>query len=71
MPEDVSRPAGVPADLTEHMRLMCDLMVLAFQTDVTRIATFMIAREGSEQKYRMVGVNEGHHTHFASPEPPS
>ena len=41
---------------------MCDLMVLAFQTDVTRIATFMVAREGSEQKYRMVGVNEGHHT---------
>ena len=58
----VSRPAGVPADLTEHIRLMCDLMVLAFQTDVTRISTFMFAREGSEQKYRMVGVNEGHHS---------
>src|SRR5262249_22661006 len=56
------RPAGVPADLTEHMRLMCDMMVLAFQTDVTRIATFTLAREGSEQRYRMVGVNEGHHT---------
>jgi len=41
---------------------MCDLMVLAFQTDVTRISTFMLGREGSEQKYRMVGVNEGHHT---------
>ena len=41
---------------------MCDLLVLAFQTDVTRIATFMFGREGSEQKYRMVGVNEGHHT---------
>jgi Protein of unknown function (DUF1552) len=62
LPHDVSRPAGVPADLTEHMHLMCDLMVLAFQTDVTRIATFMIGREGSEQKYRMAGVNEGHHT---------
>ncbi len=62
MPDDVSRPVGVPADLAEHMRLMCDLMVLAFQTDVTRIATFMIGREGSEQKYRMVGVNEGHHS---------
>ena len=61
LPDDVSRPAGVPADLTEHIRLMCDLMVLAFQTDVTRISTFMFAREGSEQKYRMVGVNEGHH----------
>jgi hypothetical protein len=62
LPDDVSRPAGVPADLTDHMRLMCDLLVLAFQTDVTRIATFMIGREGSEQKYRMAGVNEGHHT---------
>ena len=62
LPDDVSRPSGVPADLTEHIRLMCDLMVLAFQTDVTRICTFMFAREGSEQKYRMAGVNEGHHS---------
>ena len=40
---------------------MCDLMVLAFQTDVTRIITCMFGREGSEQKYRMVGISEGHH----------
>ena len=62
LPDDVSRPAGVPADLTEHIRLLCDLMVLAFQTDSTRICAFMLGREGSEQKYRMVGVNEGHHS---------
>ena len=62
LPDDISRPAGVPADLTEHIHLMCDLMVLAFQTDATRISAFMLAREGSEQKYRMVGVNEGHHS---------
>ncbi len=62
IPDDFSRPDGVPADLTEHIHIMCDLMVLAFQTDVTRIATFMLGREGSETKYRMVGVNEGHHT---------
>jgi len=62
VPQDYSRPAGVPADLTEHMRLMYDLMALAFQTDVTRIATFMVAREGSDYRYRMVNVNEGHHT---------
>jgi hypothetical protein len=62
LPDDVSRPAGVPADLTDHIRLLCDLLVLAFQTDTTRIGTFMLGREGSEQKYRMVGVNEGHHT---------
>jgi hypothetical protein len=70
LPDDVSRPAGVPADLTEHIRLLCDLLVLAFQTDTTRISTLMLGREGSEQKYHMVGVNEGHHTishHMNSP----
>jgi hypothetical protein len=60
-PEDASRPEGVPADLTEHFRLMCDLLVLAFQTDVTRVATCMFGREGSEQRYTMVGISEGHH----------
>jgi hypothetical protein len=62
LPDDVSRPEGVPADLTEHIHLMCDLLVLAFQTDSTRVCAFMLGREGSEQKYRMVGVNEGHHS---------
>ena len=60
-PEDAIRPSGMPAELSEHLRLMCDLMVVAFQADVTRVATCMFGREGSEQKYRMVGVNEGHH----------
>lgn len=40
---------------------MCDLMVLAFQADITRVCTFMFAREGSEQRYRMIGISEGHH----------
>jgi hypothetical protein len=60
-PEDAIRPPGMPAELSEHIRLICDLMVLAFQADVTRVATCMFAREGSEQKYRMIGVSEGHH----------
>jgi hypothetical protein len=60
-PAGTPRPAGRPADLAEHFRLMCDLMVLAFQTDVTRIVTFMLGREGSEQRYRMIGISEGHH----------
>ena len=60
-PSGTSRPQNAPADLNEHLRLMCDLMVLAFQTDVTRVISCMFGREGSEQKYRMVGVNEGHH----------
>ena len=62
LPDGTQRPEQLPADLTEHFHLMCDLLVLAFQTDVTRIATFMFGREGSEQKYPMVGVNEGHHS---------
>lgn len=61
-PEGTQRPEQLPADLTEHVRLVCDLIVLAFQTDVTRIVTFMFGREGSEQKYPMVGVHEGHHS---------
>ena len=60
-PAGAVKPQRVPADLAEHFRLMCDLMVLAFQADVTRIITCMFGREGSEQKYRMVGISEGHH----------
>src|SRR3954465_11673602 len=62
LPAGTKRPEELPADLTEHFKLMCDPLVLAFQTDVTRIATFMFGREGSDQKYTMVGVNEGHHS---------
>jgi hypothetical protein len=62
LPEGTQRPEQLPADLTEHFRLISDLLVLAFQTDVTRIVTFMFGREGSDTKYTMVGVNEGHHT---------
>lgn len=54
-------PDGMPQDAAEHIRLMYDLMALAFQTDTTRIATFMLANEGSNRSYRMVDVNEGHH----------
>jgi hypothetical protein len=70
-PEGAVKPQTVPADLAEHFRLMCDLMVLAFQADVTRVITCMFGREGSEQKYRMVGISEGHHElshHRNSPE---
>lgn len=50
-----------PLDYTEHIKLMGDLMVLAFQTDNTRVATFMFANEGSNRAYKMIGVNDGHH----------
>jgi hypothetical protein len=54
-------PTGVPKDYEEHLRLMADMMVLAFQTDLTRVSTFMFANEGSNRSYRMIGVGEGHH----------
>ncbi len=60
-PDGATRPQVVPADLDEHFRLMCDLLVLSFQADVTRVATCMFGREGSEQKYKSIGISEGHH----------
>lgn len=54
-------PQEVPRDYETHVRLMYDLMVLAFRTDTTRIATFMLGNAGSNRSYPMVGVSEGHH----------
>lgn len=54
-------PKGVPGDYSDHIRLMGDMMILAFQTDSTRVATFMFANEGSNRSYRSVGVPDGHH----------
>ena len=54
-------PSEIPGDVTEHVRLMFDLMVLAFRTDTTRVATFMMGNAGSNRTYPMVGVNDGHH----------
>ena len=58
---NMERPAGVPVDFAEHARLMFDLMVASFQTDLTRIATFMIGREGSGRAYREIGISDAHH----------
>jgi hypothetical protein len=58
---DYAKPSGVPGDYQEHLRLMADLLVLAFQTDVTRVATFVLANEGSNKPYPFIGVAEGHH----------
>jgi hypothetical protein len=54
-------PAAVPAVFEEHLRLMADLLVLAFQADVTRVCTFVVANEGSNRPYPFVGAPEGHH----------
>lgn len=57
----VEKPPHDPEDFGEHMRLMADLMVLAFQGDLTRVATFMVGNAGSNRSYPMVDVAEGHH----------
>jgi hypothetical protein len=57
----LERPLGIPADFAEHLRLMSDLLVLAFQTDLTRIATFVFANDGSNRSYPAIGVSDGHH----------
>jgi len=57
----VGRPTGVPTDFGEHIRLMGDMMILAFQTDLTRVATFMFANDGSNRSYAQIGVSDGHH----------
>lgn len=54
-------PAGIPFVYEEHLAMMFDLMTLAFQSEITRVSTFMMAREVSNRTYPMVGVNEGHH----------
>ena len=54
-------PGGIPFEYTEHVRLMFDLLTLAYRADITRVFTFMMAREVSNRTYTQVGVNEGHH----------
>jgi Protein of unknown function (DUF1552) len=54
-------PDGVPASYQEHIALMFDMLLLAFQTDSTRIATMIIAREGSNRSFDEIGIAEGHH----------
>jgi hypothetical protein len=57
----VDSPAGVPADYTEYIDLMFDMLVLAFQTDSTRVATMLLAHDGSNRSFEQIGISEGHH----------
>jgi Protein of unknown function (DUF1552) len=57
----VDQPVGVPSDYAEHAALMMDLLALAYQTDLTRISTFMLAREVSAHAYPEIGVSDSHH----------
>jgi hypothetical protein len=57
----MDRPAGVPATFKEHAKLMFDLQLLAFQSDLTRVISFMLGREQSDRPYREIGISDGHH----------
>ena len=59
----MDRPAnGLPEDLRDHARLMCDIIAIAFQTDKTRVATLLLARDLSALYYPFLQVKEGHHS---------
>lgn len=58
----MERPGGIPDTFEEHAKLMSDLIVIAFQTDMTRVVTYMLAREGSNRGYREIGIPDGHHS---------
>ncbi len=58
----VEKPSGIPDEFDDHAKLMIDLQVLAFQADLTRVGTLMLAREGSNRPYKQVGVSDGHHS---------
>jgi hypothetical protein len=61
-PTFVEQPQGPPRVFEDHLRLMFDLQLLALQTDLTRVVTFMLGREQSTRSYTQVGVPDAHHS---------
>ena len=57
----IETPVGVPADYAQHVQLMYDILLCAFQTDSTRVATLLLAHDGSNRSFADIGVPEGHH----------
>ena len=57
----VDEPAGIPDDYATHAKLQMDLLALAYQTDLTRVSTFMLAKEVSGRAYPEIGVSDSHH----------
>jgi hypothetical protein len=58
---DVVQPAGIPDNFEDHVRLLYDLKVLAYQSDITRVITFMYGREQTGRPYPQIGVPDPHH----------
>lgn len=61
VPGEVVTPAGIPGDHARHVELMYDLMAMAYQTDSTRVITYVAASEGSNRPFLDLGISEGHH----------
>jgi hypothetical protein len=57
----IPTPAGVPDNYGEYLQIMFDMLILAFQTDSTRVATFLLAHDGSNRSFADIGISEGHH----------
>jgi hypothetical protein len=67
----LDRPSAVPDDYLQYTKLMLDMQVIAWQTDMTRVASFMLGRDGSNRAYREIGISDGHHSishHQSDPE---
>lgn len=60
-PQGVPPPEGIPANYADHLQLMFDMLALALQTDATRVATLLMAADGSNRAFPELGIPEGHH----------
>src|SRR5687768_2393758 len=58
----MERPSAIPDDYEEYCKLMMDLQVIAWQTDMTRVTSFTMGRDGSNRAYREIGISDGHHS---------
>ena len=59
---DLATPEGIPTAYDEYIRLMFQMLALAFETDTTRVSTFLMAHDGSNRSFPDIGISEGHHT---------
>ncbi len=57
----IEAPAGISSDFAEHVSVTFDMLLLAFQSDLTRVATLMLAHDGSNRSFEHIGISEGHH----------
>ena len=58
----IERPSAIPDDYLQYTKLMVDMQVVAWQTDMTRVTSLMLGRDGSNRAYREIGISDGHHS---------